>query len=198
MPRFCSMSETFGTVGLLATAALFVATAGGTAYGLKHRDQVHNFVAHIAGLPLTKSVGADIDGGTDGNETNEPSGEATSEVTLRASDAGHFETSAEINGRSVDVLVDTGATLVALTYEDAERAGIYPRPSEFTQSVSTANGITKVAPVDIDSVSIGNITVHNVRGAVTERGKLQRTLLGMTFLGKLRVEMRKNVLVLRD
>jgi aspartyl protease family protein len=194
------MSETSGTVGLLATAALFVATAGGTAYGLKHRDQVHKFVEQLAGLPSAQPGGAGKDSGTDVDENTveATSGEAAGEVTLRASDAGHFETSAEINGRSVDVLVDTGATLVALTYEDAERAGIYPRPSEFTQSVATANGITKVAPVDIDSVTVGNITVHNVRGAVTERGKLQRTLLGMTFLGKLHVEMRKNVLVLRD
>jgi aspartyl protease family protein len=192
------MSETSGTVSLLATAALFAATVGGTAYVLKHRDEVHKFVAHLAGLPATQSGGAERDGSSGGMETDDASGEAISEVTLRASDSGHFETSAEINGRSVDVMVDTGATLVALTYEDAERAGIYPRQSEFTQSVSTANGITKVAPVDIASVSIGSITVHNVRGAVTERGKLQRTLLGMSFLGKLRVEMRKNVLVLRD
>jgi aspartyl protease family protein len=194
------MSETSGTVSLLATAALFVATAGGTAYGLKHRDLVHNFVAQLAGLPLTQSAKVEKEDstGTNESESEATSSEATGEVTLRAGDAGHFEASAEINGRSVDVLVDTGATLVALTYEDAERAGIYPRQSDFTQSVATANGVTKVAPVDIDSVSIGNITVHNVRGAVTERGKLQRTLLGMTFLGKLHVEMRKNVLVLRD
>lgn len=197
------MSETSGTVGLLATAALFIAAAGGAAYGLKHPDQVRRYVAEYTGLQMSRLAIAthanDSENAESGGTGPESSTADTSgEVTLRAGDAGHFEASAEINGRSVDVLVDTGATLVALTYEDAERAGIYPRTSDFTQSVATANGVTKVAPVDIDSVSIGNITVHNVRGAVTERGKLQRTLLGMTFLSKLHVEMRKNVLVLRD
>ena len=69
-------------------------------------------------------------------------------------------------------MVDTGATLVAMTYEDAERAGIYLKSSDFTHEVKTANGIAKVAPIEIGSISIGDITVRNIRGAVTERGKV--------------------------
>ena len=121
-------------------------------------------------------------------------------VELRAGRYGHFETPAELNGRSVQVMVDTGASLVALTYEDAERAGIFVRNSDFTHQSQTANGIAKFAPVMLDRVSIGGITVRNVQAAVSERGKLQITLLGMSFLGKLsRTEMRKGgVLVLQE
>jgi aspartyl protease family protein len=195
------MSASSGTVSLFATAAFCIASAGATAYILKHRDEVRGIVATFMEDPTGKAARLKQDGsGASGSagENDAVTSESSGEVTLRAGDGGHFETSADVNGRSVDVLVDTGATLVALTYEDAERAGIYPRPSDFTHSVATANGVAKVAPIDIASVTIGNITVRNVRGAVCERGKLQRTLLGMTFLGKLHVEMRKNELVLRD
>lgn len=75
--------------------------------------------------------------------------------------------------------------MVALTYEDAERAGLRLKPSDFTASVSTANGTAAVAPVTLDRVSIGRITVRDVRAAVCERGRLEKTLLGMSFLSRL-------------
>ena len=103
-------------------------------------------------------------------------------VALRAGPHGHFHANAEINGRRIEVMVDTGASLVALTFEDASRAGIYVRDSDFTQRVRTANGIARVAPVTLDRVSIGDITVRNVPASVSERGKLGTTLLGMSFL----------------
>ena len=71
-------------------------------------------------------------------------------------------------------MVDTGASIVALTYEDAERAGVYVRDSDFTQRVRTANGMARVAPVTLDRVSIGDITVRNVPAAVSERGQARR------------------------
>lgn len=112
---------------------------------------------------------------------------------------GHFHADAEINGRSVSVMVDTGATMVALTHEDAERAGIRVRDTDFTHRVSTANGTARIAPVMIDRVTIGAITVRNVRGAVSEPGRLSQTLLGMTFLGRLsRAEIRSGVLLLEE
>jgi aspartyl protease family protein len=120
-------------------------------------------------------------------------------VELKAGSHGHFETRAEINGRPVEVMVDTGATLIALTYEDAERAGIYMKDSDFTQRSQTANGVARAAPVMLDRVSIGDITVRNVRASVSERGRLQVTLLGMSFLSRLsRTEMRKGTLVLYE
>ena len=97
------------------------------------------------------------------------------------------------------MLVDSGASIVVLTYEDAERAGIYVRERDYTQRVSTANGVTRVAPMTLDRVSIGGITVRDVEAAVSEPGRLGQSLLGMTFLGRLqRVDMRPGVLVLQD
>jgi aspartyl protease family protein len=196
------MSVSSGTVSLFTTAAFCIALAAGAAYGLKHQDEVRGLVTGLAdtvGIKLPEMRAA-TGGSSDETQSSGVSEDAgpSGDVTLRAAGGGHFEAAAEINGRSVDVMVDTGATLVALTYEDAERAGLYLKPADFTHSVSTANGVAKVAPIEINSISIGSITVRNVRGAVAERGKLHRTLLGMTFLSKLTVEMKKNVLVLRQ
>ena len=120
-------------------------------------------------------------------------------VELAAQDNGHFNTHAEINGRPVEVMVDTGATMVALSYEDAERAGLYLRDQDFTRSVHTANGVARVAPVTLDRVSIGPITVRNVPAAVTEPGRLKTSLLGMSFLSRLsRFDMRQGRLVLQE
>lgn len=120
-------------------------------------------------------------------------------VELRAARDGHVYANAELNGRPVGVLVDTGATTVALTYEDAQRAGIHVSNTDFTALSQTANGTARFAPITIDRITIGNITVNNVRGAVAEPGRLHVTLLGMSFLGKLiRFEMRNGTLVLEN
>ena len=120
-------------------------------------------------------------------------------VEIRASSNGHFHTTAYVNGRPVDVMVDTGATIVALTWEDAQRAGLSIKNGDFRHKVSTANGTARVAAVTLDRISIGDITVRNVQAAVAEPGKLQTTLLGMTFLGELsRTEMTRGMLVLQQ
>ena len=123
----------------------------------------------------------------------------SAEVELRAGAHGHFTTMATINGRPIPVLVDTGASMVALSHEDAERAGVFVRPGDFTGRVRTANGVARVAPVRLDSVSIGDITLYDVEAAVSEPGRLGTTLLGMTFIGRLsRAEMRGGVLILQE
>jgi aspartyl protease family protein len=120
-------------------------------------------------------------------------------VAIRAASNGHFHATAYINGRPVDVMVDTGATMVALTWEDARQAGLFLKDQDFRHKVSTANGSARVATVTLDSVSIGDITVRHVRAAVAEPGKLQTTLLGMTFLGELsRTEMTRGTLTLQQ
>lgn len=120
-------------------------------------------------------------------------------VELKAGAQGHYFAAVEINGRLVDVMVDTGATMVALTHEDARRAGLRLRAADYTQSVQTANGEARYAPVMLDKVSIGNITVRDVAAAVAEPGRLHMTLLGMSFLGRLqRVDMRPGQMTLKD
>lgn len=120
-------------------------------------------------------------------------------VELRAGAHGHFYSRIHVNGRAVQAMVDTGASIVALTYEDAQAAGVHIRNSDYTHRVSTANGVARVALVTLDSVAIEDIMVRDVRAAVAEPGKLTKTLLGMSFLGQLsRAEMSRGVLVLEE
>lgn len=120
-------------------------------------------------------------------------------VVIRAGRNGHYEVRAHINGRPIDVMVDTGATAVALTYEDAQAAGVFPGAADFRHKVSTANGVARVAAVTLDQVSIGDITVRNVQAVVSEPGRLQTTLLGMSFLSKLgKAEMSRGLLTLQE
>jgi aspartyl protease family protein len=120
-------------------------------------------------------------------------------VELRPGAFGHYRALADINGRQVNVLVDAGASLVVLSHEDAERVGLRLRPEDYSQRVSTANGTTHVAPVTLDRISIGEVSVRHVEAAVSEPGKLRQSLLGMTFLGRLpRVDMRAGVLILQE
>lgn len=152
----------------------------------------------MLGVPGIEQEVADLAART--RQVSDPSATSSgSSVELQADSRGHFSVTAEVNGSSIGVLVDTGATNVALTWEDAERAGIYVRPQDFTHRANTANGVARIAPVMIDSISIGGITVRNVQGSVAERGKLNETLLGMTFLGRLsKAQMSRGRLLLEE
>jgi len=99
---------------------------------------------------------------------------------------GHFVVDGRTNGKKTRFLLDTGASAVVLTFEDADRAGIKERDLSFTVPVSTANGRTLVAPVRIDTLAIGDHTLRNVRGFVARHGSLEASLLGMTALDRLR------------
>jgi aspartyl protease family protein len=105
---------------------------------------------------------------------------------LKAVDNGHFVTEAEINRHTIRVLVDTGASAVALSYEDAQAAGLHPNSLDFDVPVATANGVTKAARVMLDQVEIDGVGVSDVEGMVMPRGAMEGSLLGMSFLGKLR------------
>lgn len=98
---------------------------------------------------------------------------------------GQYQTDMEIDGTPVRALVDTGATFVALTAEDARQLDIDPPPSAFSIPARTANGTAKVAHVRLREISIGGITVYDVDAVVTQPGALRISLLGMSFLRKL-------------
>lgn len=97
---------------------------------------------------------------------------------LRRSPDGHFYAEAEVNGARIRFLVDTGASMVALTAEDARRAGI--RPGEARASAMAAGGEVEIAPVMIDRMALGPIEARSVRGAVVK--ELPVSLLGQSFL----------------
>jgi aspartyl protease family protein len=163
-------------------------------------DDLRGLGRWALGVPALEQEAADLaaraNAKRDEAATSNSSG---STVELIADRRGHFSTAAQVNGASIEVLVDTGATNVALTFEDAERAGIFVRPQDFTHRANTANGVARIAPIMIDSISIGGITVRDVQGSVAERGKLNETLLGMTFLGRLsKAQMSRGRLLLEE
>ena len=109
---------------------------------------------------------------------------AYGEVEIKAGRNGNFYTRADVNGKSVRVLVDTGATFVALRYQDAEALSLDPLNLDYTVKINTANGVSYAAPVDLDEITIGGITVNNVEAIVTKPGTMHITLLGMSYLGR--------------
>lgn len=106
-------------------------------------------------------------------------------VLIKADATGHFRSSFRINGRQVDALIDTGATLVALNTSTARRIGLSISPSDFTQQVSTANGPVKVAVVRLSSLQVGKITLDNIEAVVIDDKALSTNLIGMNFLSRL-------------
>jgi aspartyl protease family protein len=99
---------------------------------------------------------------------------------------GHFRAEGRVNGRSLQFMIDTGASMIALTADDAAQLGIHPAESEYTMVLRTANGTVRAAPTMLDMVEIGDITVQNVRAVVMPDGALSENLLGMSFLSRLR------------
>lgn len=124
---------------------------------------------------------------------------APGEVVLSRGAGGHFVARADINGASLRMLVDTGATDIAIPFEDARRVGVDPTRLTFDRAVLTANGQALVAPVRLSEVSVGDIRLTNVSAAVAEPGKLSAPLLGMSFLGRLsEFVFRGEKLILRE
>lgn len=106
-------------------------------------------------------------------------------ITLTADARGHFSTSADVAGRGLQMLVDTGASVCAFTYEDAERIGLRVYERDFNRRVETANGSAFAAAVRVPVIRIGSITLRDVEAIVLPRGRLSTSLLGMSFLRRL-------------
>jgi len=87
-------------------------------------------------------------------------------VSLSRGDDGHFRTQARVDGRLLELVVDTGASTIALRAADAARLGIHPTPRDYNVKVATANGITRAALVQLGMVEIGNIVVRDVPALV--------------------------------
>lgn len=114
-----------------------------------------------------------------------PSGRAS--VTLKADSGGHYMVQGQINGGAVRMLVDTGATLIAMPASDATRLGIDYKKGQVAY-VSTANGVAPAYRIKLNTVKIGDIELNQVDAMVQEQG-LPIILLGMSFLN--RTEMRR-------
>ncbi len=117
------------------------------------------------------------------------------ETRLRADPSGHFRTPVLVNGQSVEMVVDTGASTIALTEADAARIGIAVEPGGYDVVGSGAGGPVRGQRVTLDRVSVGGREVRGLSGAVIEG--LGVSLLGQNYLSQTGVEISGGELVLR-
>jgi aspartyl protease family protein len=120
----------------------------------------------------------------------------TIEVRLNQSRGGHYRTSGLINGQSVNFMVDTGATAIAMSVAQAKRLGLNYHSGE-QGMVTTANGKTHAYALWLRSVSVGGITLSNIQAMVIANFGSQDILLGNSFLGNVNMSTENGVLVLR-
>ncbi len=117
------------------------------------------------------------------------------EVVLQRNKYGHYVTSGKINGQEVVFLVDTGATDIAIPESTARRLGLKKGQSFLAQ---TANGVTKAWFTRLDSVSIGEITLTDVRASILSNAGTDEVLLGMSFLKHIELQQQGDRLTLRQ
>ena len=127
----------------------------------------------------------------------EISGGERRETVLEREGNGHFYTHARINDAElIHFVVDTGASVVALTVDDARRLGIPINPAEFTVVGEGAGGLVRGKDVMLKSVEVDGKRVENVRGVVLEDSRL--SLLGQAYLSRMgEVEMSGDYMVLK-
>lgn len=105
-------------------------------------------------------------------------------VALRSSSDGHYHVEAKVNGVAVNFMIDTGASDVVLSKEDAERIGINTAALTYSRTYQTANGATGGAAIQLKRLQIGSFILDDFPASVNE-GELSGSLLGMTALKKL-------------
>lgn len=176
--------QRFGTMvrQLAIWVAIVLALVAGYEYRYELQDVASRVTAGlIPGSPVSTS-------GADGRRL----------VTITRN-RNHFEARAQVNGAPMRFVVDTGASTVVLTFEDAARAGLDIEALRYIVPVMTANGQTQAAPVRIETLSVGGIERTNVAALVAEDGQLFENLLGMNFLDTLAgFEVTGDRLILRD
>ena len=106
-------------------------------------------------------------------------------VEVGRSNGGDFSITAQINGARVAMVLDTGASSVVLTRDDAKAAGLPLEVLKYTVNIDTANGRARAAPVTLDRVAVGGLVERSVEALVAQPGQLKTSLLGMSFLNRL-------------
>jgi clan AA aspartic protease (TIGR02281 family) len=119
------------------------------------------------------------------------------EQIIDAGPHGHFLVEAVVNGVPIDFMVDTGASHVVLSLQDARRLGFTPTNLHFTQKFQSANGTVRAAPVELRELRIGQLRLFDLEASVNG-GPLPISLLGMSFLQHLSsYEVARGRLILR-
>ena len=154
------------------------------------------FKSYVA-QPRAGNAVASADAVTEEPADDPPAGPR--QVEIKAERDGHFYVDAEINMRPVRLMVDTGATVVALRMSDAQAAGLRPRQADFINPVQTANGTTMAAETMLDSVVVEDVEVHDIRALIIPDDQLSISLLGGSFLNGLeRFEVADGTLIFEN
>ena len=121
--------------------------------------------------------------------------DGSGKVVMTADNQGHFYTTGTVNGVSVRFLVDTGATMISLGASDARRIGL-----DFNRGqkgmTQTANGQGVVSKIQLDTVRIGDVTLHNV-DALIHQTEMPMALLGMSFLNRMEMQRDGSTMTLK-
>ena len=185
LPMTAAMAQSVGLSGMLGGKALIIVdgsppktvAVGDTFKGVKIvSTQGDHAVVEIAGKQHTLRVGdapASVGAGTG-------SGAAGNRIVLTAGSGGHFFTLGQINGQSTQMVVDTGATSIAMSTSDAQRLGVNYKSGQMV-SMSTANGVIPGWVIKLSSVRVGDVTVHGV-DAIVSSGSMPYVLLGNSYL----------------
>lgn len=164
------LSKTLRNLGVVAVVCITLSVVVG---GLSEDMQEAATKANEAiAVNDQNAAGGDIDSAS------------ASELLIRANGAGHFLIDADVERAKIRFLVDTGATMVVLSPEDARRAGLSEDRLNFSREVSTANGNVRVAPVTLRKFKVGQIVLRDVE-AVVNSAPMRVSLLGMSFLRRL-------------
>jgi aspartyl protease family protein len=119
-----------------------------------------------------------------------------SRIVVPRSPNGHYFIEARVNGAPMRFVLDTGATSLVLTQEDARTAGLDPEELQYYNRAMTANGEVRTAPVRLDAITLGSVTDANVAAVVNE-GEMSNSLMGMTYLQRWgRIEIANDTLTL--
>lgn len=192
-------AQTVGLAGMLGSKALVIvdgsapkAVATGETYrGVKIvSTQGDQAVIEIAGKRHTMRVGdapASVGAGGGGDAGG-------TKIVLTAGTGGHFLTQGQINGKAVQLVVDTGATMVSLSVSDAERVGLNYKSGQAGQ-VSTANGVIPAWRTKLASVRVGDVVVYDV-DALVSSGAMPYVLLGNSFLTRFQMTRTNDQMVL--
>jgi aspartyl protease family protein len=179
----------FAIKSLLGWAAIALVLVVGYSY----RTELKAIWYRVAGeLDTSRPTPAETRAGT---RTDDRYGDRA--LNIRQSSDGHYYVDVRINGSDARLLVDTGATLTVLSKYQAERAGIFPSPSEYVANVRTASGIAKAAPVKLRDFEIGDARLQDVPALVMDT-PANTSVLGIGTLQRFKsYEFRDGVLTLR-
>jgi aspartyl protease family protein len=171
--------ERYLTVGQTSPEGATLVECDSTFAVVKYKDETYR-------LTLTEQVAGGFKKPTDVN------------LSISPDSLGQYRIGGSVNGYTVDFLIDTGASLVALSERQAKQMGIDYSSSKERAPVVTAQGQAISYLVELDSVVVGGIETHNVRAAVIPGDYPLEILLGMSFLHKVKMEQQAGVLVLRQ